>query len=419
MKDKVCAKCRLAGLLAAAVLLLSALFPLAACSGGEGGDTLSLERETTAERLISGWNSEEDFGYFGASEAFGITRLNTDSAYVKEGEGSMYVRVDGNYKIYNFPGKYNDKRPFIRYFMADIEHDTDFSKAESFRMDIYNASDRDGAIGLRFSTTTERGDYGAALAVVTDMISLPKGQWTRAEFKLDRDRYAHLGMGDVNKIDIYFDNREEDQTPLQLYLDNFCVLETEDAMSAAPAPEMSGDVITDYSDEWFTDSAFPYEAVQYPSLNSFYQPRMSRNTDPAYIKTGTASLRIERVPVLYQDSVLRASSEVGLFGVDYLKKIDFTAYDPTKTDIVLDVYNDYDEPIDFKIAVATANIQVEKTFILEPNSWNELRFPMDTTDANNMGIDYADVIKLNARFYEHYGPTAVHYVDNIRFEARA
>ena len=411
MKKRIIAS--VATVLAAATALLSGC-------GSDKAKTDLIEKESGAvESIIAGWDSEADFGYFGATEAFGITRLNTDKTYVSQGEGSMYVTVEGNYELLNFPGKYNDRKPFIRLFTQDIMHNTDFSKAESFAIDVYNVSDRPVSIGLRFKTATGRGDYGAQMQIVTEQIPCVKDGWTTAEFVIDRARGAYQGFGAVSQLDIFFENRQSDQTPATLYLDNFRVRNAADEMKKANVPEAVSDtVIADYEDEWFTTTALAYDSVNFPALNSFYQPITARNENPDFVKSGSASLKIERRPYRYQDTALQSMAEVGLFGVEHLEKIDFAGKNAAATDIVMDVYNDYDYVIDYTLAISSGDIEVTKLFRLYPKTWNELRFPMDTTNASGDVVNYSNVIKFNARFYEHYGTNAVHYVDNVRFESR-
>lgn len=391
----------------AGLLCAAAAFGAVGCGG---------ETETAGVVQLSGFETQTQVDGAVAGMAFGKRLLNTDAQYVSEGSGSMYLEVHS--------GKATDySPPHIRRSSAvDFELDTlssvivpeagdpyfDFSKAEWIAADFFNTGDR--AVSVRLLMHTKDGydiDFGFQV--------LPAGQKTTAVFTNDLDKNVNLGIDEVTGITFYFPIIEEGQTPAALYMDDLRYYRNPDVTyENQTLPEETGEAVCSFDHEYYYNTAW----TTYLSGQMLAQtiPEFSRNTDPAYVTEGTASLRVKRYSLYYPTMDFGFYNYLYLPGVaEQIRKFAFEApadANDAVTDryeLVIDVYCDYSFYIDFLFNCGPKQYQAT----LEPNRWNELRFNMgDLTVEQWNALDGVSLFML-----DYYGPgNAELYIDNLRIQ---
>ena len=143
--------------------------------------------------------------------------------------------------------------------------------------------------------------------------------------------------------------------------------------------------------------------------------------DVRFVKEGKASLKVSRPPDLYK--VLRYEThraDCGFFAIEYLRTINFSAQDINTTSIYMDIYNDYEYPIDFMFIVGDEVNTLEENYVLKPNTWNTIEFEMNKYLSNGTMLNWNNIVTFNMGLNEYFGhKNADMYIDNIHFGMRS
>ena len=220
--------------------------------------------------VISEFESEDEFFQFNYFNEFGLIKLNTDKTYVRGGEGSAYMEIHGN------PVQGSGYKPYmVIYNDTEYNDKTDYTDVECFRVNVYNASDRDVNMYFQFkSASLKKSGYSSEQKFV-----LKKGQWNDIEIPLDRALInTFIDLDQISEFYFKFDNRESrEQTPAALYMDSFVAVKTDE-----PIPT---DVKVREDNELESANKAEYLSAWEVSNGA----TLSLNTDEKYILEGDAS----------------------------------------------------------------------------------------------------------------------------------
>jgi len=361
------------------------------------------------EVVLYDYDELSDFQEINATQAFGITRINTEAKYVKTGTGSMYVKVEGYEEMYHHPEKVSVSKQVIEMYPNwYFSQRGDFGDALCFKLDVYNISDRDVEIGLYIEAGNTKVVLGPEIAL--------RNRWTELVFEVDREKAFYWGMDSINKIQFAFEGRTEGQSCAELYLDNFRYVKAEGkAIPLGYVPEQKGNVLCDFEDKYFlTTTMQTYNA--YPAAGPFAAPKYEWNADKNYVTSGDYSLKITRYLNSYQNSMIPVYAENTILTTEYLKQVDFTMYDRNTHVIAMDVYNDCSDNVKMRFDIYDGNKQLLATDIrLEPNQWSTVEIPMNKTFLN-----WKNLIAVRILFPDWFGSeNCVIYIDNIRCQPKA
>ncbi len=159
--------------------------------------------------IVNDFEKIDDLYTIGMYGSFGVVDLNTDSAYVTNGNASMRLNPIGDYHMGKSP-------TYIKLHLNKLKG-YDASKMTSVSFDAFNASDKDGKISCALAidgTNTKYVDFFIA-----------KNE--KKTIELEYDLVAMSAVYDVSKVEgIYVKlpkaiNRET-QAENIWYIDNFC-----------------------------------------------------------------------------------------------------------------------------------------------------------------------------------------------------
>ena len=392
-----------------AFLLVMMLFAgqsvvFASTEGDSSDDIARFYSIVGKEEMLYDYEELSDFQEINATPGFGLTKMNTDSKYVKSGIGSMHVRVDAYEEFYHFPEKLLEKRQLIEMYPNwYFETKSDYSDTLAFRLDVYNVSDRDIKIGLLIQTTQTKVVLGPEIAV--------RNCWNELVFEVDFEKSIYQGFDSITTISYVFENRVWGQTAAECYLDNFRrVKSTNKSTKLNYIPELTGDMICDFEDKYFELSSLN-KYTSYPNIGPYDSPKISINTDPQFVKGGTKSFKIERYPSRYNHALFPEWSDVFPLSDEYMLAVNWEKYDTTSSYIYMDVYSDYDENVMMRVyCLDGASQGLLKDTNLAPNSWTTVKIPM-----YDEYMDWGSLATFNIMFRDFYGvETSTVYVDNIR-----
>lgn len=371
-------------------------------------NTATFDTVKGEEVMLYDYEELSDFQEINATQAFGITRMNTDSKYVKSGTGSMYVKVEGYEEMYHHPEKVSIKKQVIEMYPNwYFAQRGDFGDALCFKLDVYNISDRDVEVGLFISTGNTQLLLGPEIAL--------RNRWTELVFEVDRDKAFYWGMDSVNKMQFTFEGRTDGQTCAELFLDNFRYVKADTkAVPLGYVPEQKGNVLCDFEDKYFlTTTMQTYSA--YPVADPFVGPKYEWNDDKNFVTSGDYSLKITRYLNTYQNSMIPVYSENTILTTEYLKQVDFTGYDKDTYVIALDVYNQCSDNIRMRFDIYDGNKQLLATDLrLDPMQWSTVEIPMNKTFLN-----WGNLIAVKILFPDWFGSeNCIIYIDNIRCQPK-
>ena len=369
----------------------------------------TFDTEVENEVMLYDYEELSDFQEINATHAFGITKMNTDAQYVKSGTGSMYVRVDGYEEMYHHPEKVLDEKQVIEmYPNVFFETRGDFGDARSFKLDVYNVSDRDIEVMLHLEA--------ANMDIVLDPQIALRNRWTELIFEVDWERSFYWGMDSVKKMRFAFDGRIEGQSPAELYIDNFRYVKSPSrAVGLDYVPKQEGNMLCDFEDKYFILTNM-HTRFSYPYASAFEAAKYEWNDDKNYVTSGNYSLKITRPLNSYQHKIYPDYVENSVLSTEYLKQIDLSKYDKDTTVIAVDVYNDFVENVNMRFDVCDGNNQrFAHNEKIKAKEWTTIQIPLTNTFVN-----WKDIIAFTFTFDDWYGTEeCIIYVDNIRLQSVA
>ena len=215
------------------------IFGICGCSSSDETDESDKEQtpiEKTAE-TINNFETYEDLQRIVYSGTGGKIRLNTDQKYIKSGNASMFVEIEG------LPMNGANFYPTMTFHTnAGMYEKMDFTDVKSIDFDVYNVGEADTEIGFKLIDAYWINNEQINCDVynptqpgqVNNHFPLKKGEWTHISFKLCHNpEHAHNQFDNedpqitkyrIDKImyfDLYFKNRLSEDEPIRnLYIDD-------------------------------------------------------------------------------------------------------------------------------------------------------------------------------------------------------
>lgn len=399
------------------VLLITVIFSMflsvASCSASDletkTSEYATFDAVKGQEVMLYDYEELSDFQEINATQAFGVTRMNTDAKYVKSGSGSMYVKVEGYEEMYHHPEKISTAKQVIEMYPNwYFEQRGDFSDVLCFKLDVYNVSDRDVEIGLYIQTSNTQILLGPEISV--------RNQWTELVFEVDTVKSYYWGMDSVSRFQLTFEGRTEGQTPAEMYIDNFRYVKSDTkATGLGYVPTQEGNVLCDFEDKYFITTTMQTHAC-YPSAGPFVAPKYEWNTDKNFVTSGDHSLKITRYRNSYQNSIIPVYAENTILTTEYLKQVNLSSYDKNVNVIAVDIFNDYTENVKIRFDIYDGNNQavVAEDVRLDPKEWTTVEIPMTSAVFN-----WQNIIAFRVIFDDWFGTEdCVVYMDNIRVQPK-
>ena len=402
---------KITGLLLIFSILISTLsvYSVFAASVGK----LEVEQTNAEYEQIYGWETQAEMDVIDTSFNFGLNKINFDKKYVKEGNGSMHVKVEEtiNKPTSSMGSNIHDglgDKPFIQLYTAIMET-KDFRKYDGISLWVLNLSDKPISLDLRLTTAENKFVLGKQIAL--------NGCWNRLDFYFNPIKDAYRGLDIVSNLQILFDIRDKYEGEYEFYLDTISFIKGDGIQKPETPNYVGNNMICDYENSWFAESASAIFDAHWYTQNSIYNPQFMQNNNKAFVKEGNGSLRIKRLSTGYRYvTTMEMRAYCSLFASDYLSKVPFANYNVNETSIYLDVYNDCAYELDFTLSLNDEVTTYEKMFVLAPKTWTTIEVKMsDVTDFN-----WSNVKKFNVLLREYFGANYTDmYVDNIRFGAQS
>lgn len=378
------------------LLLLLATF-LCGCGGNHP------EQTKIEELSLLSFETQDEIDHTLAYTFFGKKSLNTDKAFVTEGEASLRAEVHGRYSDYIPAVSASGNYLALDYRQFASHKDGNFSRAESFLVDVYNDSDVDTWVDLYYTYLV--GESQQVFFVGHEL--LRKDAWNACRFEVNLDRAINFGIDGIGEFRLQLREQEFGEEPLVLYFDNFRMREYSDYDYGNQTPPKPGaDEICSFEGEYFENKIDNFRFTSRYVEN----PTYGINTDPRFVTHGEYSFRIERKPVVVRKEYWKRFAQFRLPG-EYLAQVDFAGRNPEETKIAMDIYSDYEYLIDFTVSVIAGEKSIGTTVVLEPNTWTTISLDMDAQE-----LEWENVI-LQFQLCEYFDATrATLYLDHIRFE---
>lgn len=344
---------------------------------------------------------------------FGKTVLSEE--HVKSGEKSLYCEVSGIYPEHEETHLFGPSREvfssnYLKLSTLSNKSFTceDWSQLDSVSIDIYNDSDRDAHMNLYLQVAPEGRKYNYFYSYYVPLGEkvLVKGRDNHLDFTLDYVRYK--GIESVVAVYFVFDNRQEGETPLKLYMDNFCG----NQLAEKPVlsyPTRSGKLLSGF-EEMCEAEMFDQELL-YQSISTM--AREERSSERA--TEGDYSLKITLPatndyylypysnPVWPGYNILWADGAKWFSGIDInqmLKEENSSAED---YEVCIDVYTDFASKYNIELMGVGCR--------LEPGQWHTVR-------KNLSQFTYVNgYLELRLAFFEFQDESDHHvWLDNLRIE---
>lgn len=196
--------------------------------------------------------------------------LSDNPAYVTQGKYCARMRMN---QVKNSAGYYDDST-FQLLANTPYIPKADFSDVEYFAIDIYNASGFEVEFIFSYANTYTHL-YRSTLKEGANKVLMYA------------DRETH-DFAAINIFDFTFKGGEGSDGPLDIYVDNFRVFETE-IEAKLYEPDMSGENWFDFSHAAETSYFWYFGAIE----SIFSRPAHSINRNSNFILTGDSSMRVD------------------------------------------------------------------------------------------------------------------------------
>lgn len=263
-------------------LLLSICCSLFALLCVGGCTPPNAESKEGTEILLAGFESYEEMITYHYTNYFGSAKPSKE--YVTQGESGAALAVNGRYSNTQKPALIVDTK-------TELLRKSDFSDVSAVKIDVRNDNAYPVNMYLQYASQTETGLKLSSLMKQT----LDVGFTGTVTYQIDRILVsAFLDLQDVTQLRLVFDapkdaipnltsHAQSLQNYRKLHIDNFRAVLTETQIETKKVRKEgeieSGDK-AEYLAAWYMPSSYVWS----PSSLSF-------NSDPAYIKGGSGSLR--------------------------------------------------------------------------------------------------------------------------------
>lgn len=371
------------------------------------------EQKTINERnVLYGFESYTELFSLTPTRYSGKADLNTDKAYVSQGEASFYWEIDSPYYGRgNTMTQGTDAIPKMSvYDMNFYSNITDKSGVACYSVDVYNANEYD----FKFIFYVACGNK-----IITSKIAdVTHGGWTTVYAKVNSlvaDEYdavtaIHMGVYIDNPVDMALKDEK-----CRLYLDNLVAYKGENVL---PETETEGyGLINELSDTAILNYVAPVTLTPPSLLQLLPVSDVSYNANPLRSNASGGSVRLDVIPMidgthLIGSDYLGENGRVGFkFLKEFVQKIDFELlHYKTDESLQIDVFNDgnagryvYLGIEDVSGATATDRVWAEK------GQWTTIKL----SDYNNVDLGNIVQIKVSVDIYAVSEPLTL-YFNNLR-----
>ena len=384
-------------------------------ANGNGAGTAAAQ-PTNPVVVMNGFETQKDLSLLSLYEALGKVKLNNDAAFVKSGKGSAKVIVTDRPYVTGggTPSLWQET-----HFDATGEDYSDFSNVMRLSLNVYNAQETTGRIGMQLV-------YASGVEQ-TEWFDLEPGKWTTATYYVTRElipKTVNTRTGKVSypvtMIRLNF-NRPENGEEIY-YLDDFCLYRTQKPMN-------EGDIFALEEDEIaFFDKYWQFRYCRGGGNKMDCVPKLSWVKLPDYTERGGVMKCV--LPAGSQNTYSYVE-----FSSDLFSKFDFSKYVKSDDgyDLCFDVFLPENAPdlTPFMMYLDTYSQTIQltgfalfdsvtKVSTLKPG-WNTVRIPFDTIRNNRISAAdpvYQITIKPSFRlaYLTQKSTEATLYIDNFRME---
>lgn len=304
--------------------------------------------ETIDDVILNSWNN-----------LFGQIGLNDNENFVTSNKKSLMMRPTGDINLI-------ESKPKVQ-FKIDKEI-RDLTKYSHVKFDIYNDSDKEVSLILKF---TFNDGNGALMSTSDKTIKLAPKAWTNVLHRIDAPTLSLIfNVNFLSTIDMVFDFYDEAPT---LYMDNFTFRKSEEEFKEIEIVFDEDEICSfdkDYQSNAFI--GFGYGAVE------GIVPELMINTNPLFAKEGN-SLKMTAIKGDKKD----ASWPYIQMSPKIVKSLDLSKYDST-AEFVCDIYNDSKKNMNIEFGFhKNSEVAYKRTFGIQPKQWTEIRIPFSEINSQS------------------------------------
>lgn len=323
---------------------------ISAC-GGKTAETRTGDGEKV---LLCGFESTKEMLTTNLYYLCARVEITDDKTYVTDGEKAAKFIITGK-PVEDSEGNvlYYQDNPIYLFPGNTYMTKTDFSDVKKYTIDIFNANERSLEVAFGYNHPNAAED-----SFLFGKRTLEPGKMNHLEFEVDNDVAAtFVDVTAVKNFYFVVEGGMAEETPLELYFDNFCA---EIGDGSYEAGEMSREI--DFSKE-----ADVHKFTELGATTSIVRrPQFSLNRDLNYVSTGRSSMKIE----FFENKLGTGIDGVGFRTRDYmLEGYDIEDYENTYLEYEL--YNDTDQVISVLMSVYDPlNASYSVSTSIAPHSWS-------------------------------------------------
>lgn len=384
-------------------LALAGLLTATSVCAGNSVAVVTAETQPLTE-TISSFETVEEYYTFRYDNRFGKVNVNTDKAYITDGDASMQLEVWGQVQKKGVEGP-------IMKIALEKNGTADVSRLKNFTFDLFNQTGGDASVEVALQIDGTISDYEKValtsgkneVTVAFDTVGLAVGfDLTKAEYLVLR--FPVAPSYETAKDQIY-------------YLDNLKIHRN----LVAPAPLK---IELDEGEFCSFDKAYQKYVVTAGGVGptTGCQPILSINKDLEYCKDSTGkSLRVELPTGI---APLEDGWPYWTF-IDALQdKFDWTELSKSGKKLVFDVYNT-GSPFNFGFEVFSSSSKARSwsTAVTALSGWTRVEIDLSKLNSNQTDEDgdypeplTENVDKVVFSYSKFAGEAKVFYFDNFRLE---
>ena len=369
-----------------------AAFPIVACDGADNGEKTGVLEQI----VVNGFETTSDFDSVHIGNRLGKVSKNSESAYVKKGDGSAFLQVEGNFR-YSSPYLY---QPFKLEKSGDFR---DFSKCVRFSCWAYNADEATRTVEVQLDFS--QGEMGS------QVFELAANSWTHVVYNVQRE---NLPMERCEGVYLYFEKNLERFN--EIYLDDLTLYRT---------------------DVGYTKSPITLDEHEICSFDKFYQHGLltsaSDSSEARYLPKMSVTQDYARKE---KDFNLKCIAPAGSLDVDngsqnwpgidvhssLVDAVNWELYDDADV-FAFDVYVPQENGLN-RIWFSLYNSQEIRYFVsdaimLETGKWQTVSFrvkELNSQTENAHLYGFSDTSRIVIRWVEFVGEDKTIYFDNFRME---
>ncbi len=344
---------------------------------------------------LNTFETQADLDTMTLAGVLGKAELNTQSSFVKKGNGSLKVTVISN--------PYKSAQPSLYQAMnlekAGIDC-TDFSKVEHFTIEVYNAQTMQRRIGLQmvFTDSYNKG--------ITEWFTLKPSGWTTVKYTIAREFIPQIkNVSLVTGMNLIFDRGTEDEV---YYLDEVKVYKTDKGFTPVTM-SLEKDEICSFDKLW---------QVQKLGFECYDGAELIPSA--SYVKDNTATgkgsaLKLETVPGS------GANRWPGIvLNEEMLKLVDWASYgdnDKFCFDVYTPAINGLDK-VYLNLYCNGVRFASMEGVSLKRGEWITISYTVKDFNglSNSPSLNFSKVTGVKVFYLEHTGKSKIVYFDNFRME---